>query len=87
MLIQTLSFDKQGSGRGHRPDQLGVAEEHGDETIVDLCKFSSSNTSYNQHAFFNVQITAHLFHGRLLLNIRICCNYPEISSPWLSASE
>ena len=29
---------------------------------------------------FNIQITAHLFHGRLHLNIRICCNYPEISS-------
>ena len=32
---------------------------------------------------FNMQTTAHLFHGQLLLNIRICCNYPEISSPWL----
>ena len=36
---------------------------------------------------FNLQIAAHLFHGRLLLNIRIDCNHPEISSPWPAASE
>ena len=59
-------------------DPRGAKQSNYDKKLLEfsIFKIQLGNILH----LFNIQITAHLFHGWLHLNIRICCNYPEISS-------
>ena len=64
-------------------DPRGAKQSNYDKKLLEFSIFKIQLvqcTTWKHPLSFNIQITAHLFHGRLHLNIRICCNYPEISS-------
>ena len=62
-------------------DPCGAKQSNYDKKLLEFSIFKIQLVELGNIPYlFNIQITAHLFHGRLHLNIRICCNYPEISS-------
>merc|ERR1712052_91389 len=62
-------------------DPRGAKQSNYDKKLLEFSIFKIQLVQLGNILYlFNIQITAHLFHGRLHLNIRICCNYPEISS-------
>ena len=62
-------------------DPRGAKQSNYDKKLLEFSIFKIQLVQLGNILYlFNIQITAHLFHGRLHLNITICCNYLEISS-------
>ena len=59
-------------------DPRGAKQSNYDKKLLEFSIFKIQLVQLGNILYlFNIQITAHLFHGRLHLNIRICCNHPE----------